>query len=215
MAATLPTNIDTTYPDGGDASFAVHKQHHDVLHASHNAQPFTDRVPILTADEVLTGACNGASGAINFSGVLTSNQAGQTIRADLLARGDAWIGPQGVDTTAPVADVVLVEQRATYNAAGDLTASVFDVDASGSTDETALAASPYAWDDGGAGGAFSSATVAAPTYTPANVGSGPWTLTCTVIDAAGNTNAAAVVVDVPTSGASVTLIAAGTLVPAG
>jgi hypothetical protein len=33
----LPTNIDTTYQDGVDASVKLHQQHHDTIHSAANA----------------------------------------------------------------------------------------------------------------------------------------------------------------------------------
>jgi hypothetical protein len=110
----------------------------------------------------------------------------------------------GSDTTDPVAVVSLTAKDATYNSSDTLTGCTFDVTAAASTDNVGVTG--YSWSDNSAGGSFSSTTVAAPTWTPPDLTSGPWTLTCTVSDAAANTDAAGVSVDVPSSSAGATPI---------
>jgi hypothetical protein len=106
--------------------------------------------------------------------------------------------PSVADTIDPVAVVSHVATDATFNSSDTLTGCTFDVTAAASTDNVGVTG--YSWSDNGAGGSFSSTTAAAPTWTPPDLTSGPWTLTCTVSDAASNTDSAGVVVDIPATG---------------
>lgn len=75
MATDLPTDIDATYPDDGDASRKTHQQHHDSIHGYTNTHdtatdPHGDRAYAdgkFTAYGKLAGS-NSWTGTQDFSG---------------------------------------------------------------------------------------------------------------------------------------------------
>lgn len=101
----LPVNIDTTYADdGGDASVALHQQHHDAIHALYNeisgATPDPNSVGLASTDDI--GDPLGLTGAVAATRYVGATVSGAPVTGTF-AIGDFVIDQTGLVWVCTVA----------------------------------------------------------------------------------------------------------------